>query len=119
MYLFIATIFIAELIIASALVSFIVRADKKVCEINNSVTVSKPILEENLKVFKKSVISLQNTVESFFTFIRKKREQFTMKIIVTLVMYASLIFFRGRFKKAAAVFQTLVLVKDYWDELTI
>ncbi len=119
MYLFIATIFIAELIIAGSLIIFIVKTDRKVRELNNRVIVFKPVLEGYLKAFKKAVYNLQNTFEAFFTFIKKKRQQFLTKVIIAVVMYASLIFFRGRFKKAAAVFQTLVLLKDYWDEFTI
>lgn len=119
MYLFIATIFIAELIIAATFIFMIVKADRKVRELDNRVIEFKPVLKDYLKGFKKAVINFQNNVESFFSFIRKKRNQFTSKIIITVVMYAFLIFFKGRFKKAAAVFQTLVLLKDYWDELTI
>lgn len=119
MYLFIATIFIAELIIAGSLIMFIVKTDRKVRELNNRVIIFKPVLKSYLKTFKKVVFNLQNTFLSFFSFLRKKRQQFITKVIIAVVMYASLIFFRGRFKKAAAVFQTLVLLKDYWDEFTI
>lgn len=119
MYLFIATIFIAELIIAGSLIIFLIKLDRKVREMNNRVIIFKPILKGHLKVFKKAVYNLQNTFESFFTFIKKKRQQFITKIIIAVVMYASLIFFRGKFKKTATVFQTLVLLKDYWDELAI
>lgn len=119
MYLFIATIFIAELIIASALIGWILKADKFARNFNSKVDSFKPVLKEHLKSFKDSVYNLQNTVETFFNFIKKKRDQFIKKIFITIVMYGSLIFFKGRFKKAAAVFQTLVLVKDLFDELTI
>lgn len=119
MYLFIATIFIAELIIALALVLVIVSADKKVCELNNKLTSFRPILEDGLKTLKEVVSNLQDSIETFFGFIRKKRQQFTMKIIIAIVMYGSLFFFKGKYKKAASIFQLIVLVKDYWDELTI
>lgn len=119
MYLFIATIFIAELIIAATLINFILKADRKVCELNNKVTELKPYIEDWLKSFKDVVYNLQNTVSSFFAFVKRKRDQFLTKLIISIVIYASLIFFKGRFKKAAAIFQTLVLLKDYWDEFTI
>ena len=119
MYLFIATIFIAELIIASALINLILKADKRVIQLNKDVLKIRPAVEDLLKAFKDAVYNLQNTVESFFTFVKKKRDQFLTKLVISIVMYASLIFFKGRFKKAAAVFQTLVLLKDYWDELAV
>lgn len=119
MYLFIATIFIAELIIAGSLIIFLIKLDRKVREMNNRVIIFKPVLKGYLKALKKAVYNFQNTFESFFKFLKKKRQQFITKVIIAIVMYASLIFLRGKFKKTAAVFQTLVLLKDYWDELMI
>ncbi len=117
MYLFIATIFIAELIIAAFVIILILTADVKVCELNNKVSDFIPVIETSLKSFHDAVVNLQNTYNSILKFIAKKRKQLIKKIVTAALIYMLLIFCKGRFKKSAMIFQTLVLVKDYIDEL--
>ena len=47
----------------------------------------------------------------------KKTWSVVLKVIIAVVMYASLFFFKGKYKKAGTFFQLAVLIKDYWDSL--
>lgn len=117
MYLFIAIIFIAELIIAFTVVYFTVKADKKVCALNKRVVECKPVIHKCLISVKDIVKNFQKTYDNCICVIKRKRQQVTMKIIIAAVMYMSLFFFKGKYKKAGTFFQIAVLIKDYWDSL--
>lgn len=119
MYLFIAIIFIAELIIAFTLISFTVKADRKVCALNKRVVECKPVIHKCLISVKDTVKNLQKTFDNCICIVRRKRQQFTMKIIIAAVMYISLFLFKGKYKKAGTFFRLAVLIKDYWDSLPV
>ena len=117
MYLFIAIIFIAELIIALTLIVFTVKADRKVCALNKKVVECKPVIHNCLLSAKDIVKNLQKTFDNCICIVKRKRQQLTMKVIIAVVMYASLFFFKGKYKKAGTFFQLAVLIKDCWDSL--
>lgn len=116
MYFFITIIFIAELIIAGALIFFIVKADNAVLNLNNQVQSFKPLLYKTLGELKGIVANFVSGVQNSCKFVKKKRRQYLSKVVMAMVTYAVLFFFKGRFKKAAVLFQSLVFLKDMWDE---
>jgi|GEM_PF-1222838 len=117
MYLFIATIFIAQLIIAGAVSAFIIKADKKVCIINDKVVKFMPALEVNLREAYDVVRNLKKTLYTILCIVDRKKQLFKLKLIKTFILYAVLICCKGRFKRAASVFNMLVLIKEYTDKM--
>ncbi len=117
MYLFIAIIFIAELIIASSLISNIVKADKYVCAIDKKVTQSHPKTEKALFCFRESVRCLKSCFEASTEFLKCKQRELKMRIIKTLIIYALLLVIKSKYKKLAKAAKFIVFAKDYWDAL--
>jgi len=117
MYLFIATIFIAQLIIAGTVLVFIIKADKKVCLINDEVIKFMPSLEINLREAYDIVRNLKKTLYSILCIIGRKKQIFKLKLIKTFILYAILICCKGKFKRSASVFNMLVLIKEYIDKI--
>jgi len=117
MSLFIAIIFIAELIIVWTVVSNIIKADKYVCALNKKVTQCRPKIETGLSCFKDCVRCLRSTIESAQNFIECKKKEIRSRIIKALIVYALLIVMKTKFKKAAAACKFLVKAKDLWGAL--
>ena len=84
MYLFIAIIFIAELIIVFHIISAIVRADKYVCRLNERVKECHPQIEQCIFSIKDCVSCAKSCVEAAVNFIKCKRQEFVNRIIKTL-----------------------------------
>jgi hypothetical protein len=115
MHTLIAIVFIAELIICAALVGFIVRADRRVCALNNALVTAMPGIETALREAYNTVHNLKYTLHSLICLIRKKRRQYAIKVFKTFVLYFILIFCKGKYKRAAAFFQLAILAFDYID----
>ncbi len=84
MTLFIATIFIAELIIAFALISLILKADAKVLALNSQIIEFTPCLEEIFCNFR-AALQRNRTVITVFCRALKYRRRFNLikSIILT------------------------------------
>ena len=117
MYLFIATIFIAEIIIAATLINYIVKADKLVQKCSIQVMQTRPCFEKMLKDFGLCVSNLGEYYNCMISLIKKKRRQFQITLLKNIVMYLSLFLLKGRYKRAAAFLQFAVLFYDYWVKI--
>ena len=85
MYLFIAIIFIAELIIACTLINFIVKADKKVCRYNACIEAFNPLAQTCLQYSRCLVSTFNRSFDSFFVFIKKKQEPNRVYVTLSLI----------------------------------
>ncbi len=117
MFLFIATIFIAELIIAVTLILYIVRADRAVLKLNEQVEEYKPQIKAALEGIKEGIREINDKQEIVVEYLRKKRDQWLFKMLQTVLIYLLLFLFRGKCKKAASICQGLLLAKDVWDSI--
>ncbi len=118
MYLFIAIIFIAELIIVFHIISAIVRADKYVCRLNERVKECHPQIEQCIFCIKDCVSCAKSCVEAAINFIKCKRQEFVNRIIKTLLVYVILLLIEKRFKKISPAVKYIVFAKDYWDSIS-
>jgi len=91
MYLLIAIVFIAELIITCSIISLLRRADRAVLGLNAQVISSRSSIEKIMADFKCAVKTIVNGIDYFAAYVRKKREEYILKIIKTILVY-SLIF---------------------------
>lgn len=117
MYLFIAIIFTAELIIAWTLVSNIRKADKYVCALSDKIIQNHVQTEKALFCFRDSVKCIKECFEASTEFLKCKQHEFKMKIIKTLLIYALLLIIKTKYKRLAKAAKFIVFAKDYWDAL--
>lgn len=112
MYMFIAIVFIAELIIALNLIMLIVKADKKVREINDCVTVFNPLAETFMQYVRCLVKSFNSSFTDVIEFFKKKKEQVIFKTVVMIAIYALLIVFKLKTHKASKIYRLISVIRD-------
>ncbi len=99
MYLLITIVFIAELIIAITIVRFLWETDKKVRKINKRVTEIRPEILEGLKKFRQNIHILEKWVNCVIKFVERKKEEYTVRIIKTILIYALIFLLEIQFRK--------------------
>ncbi len=117
MYLFIAIIFIAELIIAGNIINGILRAARKIRALNSRVKELKPEIHNAIVQTRECVSCLQTGVNAAITFVKRKHQEVMRRITRTILIYLMLILIKNKYKKLATICQYAVLAKDYWDGL--
>ena len=115
MFLLIAIIFIAEMIIALTLINYIVKADKVVIKLKLDVSSLTPQIQAGLACIKEGVHLLKEKQLWLFDYLEKKRNQYIMNAIKTVLMYLLLFLLKGKSKKAASICNGIILVKELWD----
>ena len=115
MFLFIATIFIAELIIVWTLISHIVKADRAVKKMQKDVIALKLQLSKALVGLRSSIHLAKEKKDVFIEVINKKSNRYIASILVSSALYLTLFFFRRKSKKVAQVVQGLLVAKELWD----
>lgn len=118
MFLFIATIFIAELIITLTLIAYIVKADKAVKMLQKDVISLKPQIKTALLQFRQGVSGIKEKQELLFELVERKRNQYLINIVKAVLIYLLLFIIKGRCKKAASICNAILLVKDVWDSVS-
>lgn len=117
MYVFIAIIFIAELIITFSIINWILKFDKKMLafgkELNKNLGTTTLLLKQATNLLR----TTQNIIERSTGFLSRKKREFIAKIINLVIIYLFLFVFKVKFKKAAAVLQYFLIVKDLWASI--
>ena len=119
MYILILIVFIAELIIAFSLINLIVKADKKVCELNSYVEAFNPLAETFLQYFRCLVSNFHNSFEKIFNIIKKKQKHMLSKTLIIIAVYGILLLFKIKPKKAAKIYRLAGAIQDIVLELAI
>lgn len=119
MYILILIVFIAELIIAFTLINLIVKADKKVCELNSYVEAFNPLAETFLQYVRCLVSNFHKSFEKIFTVIKKKQEHILSKTLIIITIYGILILFKIKPKKASKIYRLAGAIQDIMLELAI
>ena len=119
MYLFIATIFIAELIIAAALISLFVNCDKQALKYSAQIVSANTAIKSTIVEVREILISAQNIMDRAVDYIHNKKKEFRSKLINLALIYVILILFKTKYKRAATIFQYLLLAKDFWNSIPV
>lgn len=117
MFLFIAIIFIAELIITVTLILLIIKADRAVVELHRQAVALKPQIKAVLEGVKAGIKEVNEKQEIVINYLRKKRNQWLVNMAKTIIVYLLLFLFKGKCKNAASICQGLLLAKDVWDSI--
>jgi len=116
MVLFITTVFIAELIIAGALLNFIIKADRQVLAANQAIVDFRPTLETGLREAYNIVRNLKQTLHYIFCLIERKKKQYIFKIVSAVCLYCVLFFWKGKYRKIAAFLQLAMLLNGFVEK---
>lgn len=119
MYILILIVFIAELIIAFTLINLIVKADKKVCELNNYVEAFNPLVETFLQYARCLVSNFHKSFEKIFVLVRKKQEQIIFKTLIIFAVYGVLLLFRIKPERASKIYRIAGAIQDIVLELAV
>ncbi len=117
MYLFIAIIFIAELIVAGFILYWIIKADKYVKSLDIKVAKFSPKLIESIQNTRYAVCSIQTAIDKILAFIKRKKIEFWRRVVNLIVIYLILNILKTKFKKAATYCEYAVFLKDCWDSI--
>jgi hypothetical protein len=112
MILFIIIVFIAELIVAGALLNLIIKTDRRVLAANQAVIDFRPAFEVGLRETYNVVRNLKQMLHYLFCLVEKKKKQYIFKLVSTVCLYVFPFFWKGRYKKLAAFLQFAVLISD-------
>ena len=113
MYLFIAIIFTAELIIALTIISWIIKADKKIKTYNKKLMKIRPCFEKIINDVSFCITGFGEYYNCVINSLKKRQRQFYINMIKNTAMYLALFTLKGKYKKAAAFLQFAILFHDY------
>ena len=119
MYLLFSIVFIAELIIASALIYWIVKIDHIAKNYTKQWIVTEQESIKLIQDFRSILKSAQKTMDKTIDFVKKKKREFKRKLINLDIIYAILIVFKLRFRRAALLLQYIILAQDVWKSIPI
>ena len=113
---FITTFFIAELIIALAVISKIRQFNSCVNNWNASISVNKNRIGVAMTDFRMGLEGFSRTILKIKELIRKKRQDYLIKIIKTILIYGSFFTLKGKYKKTLLACQFIKEVYDGFQE---
>ena len=114
MYLFIAIILIAELIIATNVICLINKVDKKVLALDEKLCLSRAEICSGLKAFKDGVEKFVVGVHSLVEFGKRQRQKYMITMVQNILIYLLLFTLRGKRKKYAPAIRMAIALKDCW-----
>ena len=119
MYIFIAIVFIAELIIACTLINFIVKIDRQVRCYNCCVSALNPLLETGMKYVRALISNFKNSFENLIVFVNKKQEQILYKTIAIVAIYSMLLLFKIKRVNVSKIYKLADTIQDIVLELAV
>ncbi len=119
MYLFIAIIFIAELIIACTIINFIVKADRQVRRYNACIEAFNPLAETCLQYTRCLVSVFNESFQNFIVLVKKKQEQLIYKTVIIIAIYSILFLFKIKSDKARKIYGLIGAIRDLAFEFAV
>lgn len=114
MYLFIAIILIAELIIATNIICLITRIDKKVLALDEQLCNSRPQICKSLTAFKDGVATFVLGVHNLVEFAKRQRQKYLITTVQNILIYLLFFMLRGKKKKYASAMRMAMALRDCW-----
>lgn len=105
--IFFITFFIAELIIAGAVIVKICDFDKRVKALDNLITVNKYKVFLAIKDFKWSLVEVMGNLKRAKNLIKQKKEEYFLRMLKTALVYLSILMLKGKYKKGVLAYQVL------------
>lgn len=112
MYTLIAIIFIAELIITYTVISLIMKADKKICDLNSCVKELIPLTDTFMRYACLQVAAVTNRINNLIELIKKQKQKAVNKLILFIAINSLLIFFRIKKIKTKKIMRLILAMVD-------
>lgn len=113
---FISLVLIAEIIITYQIVSFIMKIDKQVCELNERVTLLTPVIEEKFTAIRIALNKILLKLNKFEQKLRSKKEEYKFIILKNVVTIALFLVLNTNFKKILSAIDLAFAFKDFIKE---
>lgn len=101
----ITIVFVAELIIASAIILNIYKLDTKVLAFSVAVEKYRLNVKNDLRYFRFIMRVTRNRMKKIKIAVKHKQEEYTLKVLKTMLIYISLFTLKGKYKKVLLGYQ--------------
>lgn len=103
--IFIAIVFIAELIIALTIIVNIYKLDFQVVALNNSIWAYKSRAKNDFRCFKIALKLVNNKIIKLRAIVKRKNQEYLLKVLKTTLIYGSLFALKGKYRKIILGYQ--------------
>lgn len=115
--LFFATFFIAELIIALAIINKLHKTDKCIIALNETVCANKEEIRSAFEDIRMMVGAFNEHFKRFKELIKQKRHEYLYTILKTIVAYSGIFLLKGKYKKAVLAYQLATEIYESFIEV--
>ncbi|MBO6181634.1 hypothetical protein J6O86_08115 [bacterium] len=112
---FIAIVLIAEIVITFHIISFILKIDKKVCELNEQIVTLTPTIEDTLTSARISLNKVLLALNKFEQKLQSKTEEFKFNILKSVITTALYLLLNTSGKKVLSTIELAFSLKDVMD----
>ena len=109
--LFFTIIFLAELIIASWIITQITKARRFVCEVNQQVTDIQPLIKENIDIAHEKLSKTLASLEAFMKFLAEKQGELGTLMNRNIFSTAVAVVLKLPFKEILSLLEVIIKVK--------
>ncbi len=113
---FIAIVLIAEIVITFHIISFILKIDKKVCELNEEIVALTPTIEDTLTSARISLNKVLLALNKFEQKLQSKTEEFKFNILKSVITTALYLLLNTSGKKVLSTIELAFSLKDVMDK---
>ncbi|MBR1618342.1 hypothetical protein IJ674_00440 [bacterium] len=113
---FIAIVLIAEIVITFHIISFILKIDKKVCELNEQIVALTPTIEDTLTSARISLNKVLLALNKFEQKLQSKTEEFKFNILKSVITTALYLLLNTSGKKVLSTIELAFSLKDVMDK---
>lgn len=113
MYLFVAIILIAELIIATAIILGILKLDKTIKELSGKIEAIQPQIKESISNIRAGAEIAFKKAKEFSEFVKIQQERYVINVLKNILVFFLLILSKGKNKKFLSVVELAMSIGDF------
>ena len=113
---FIAIVLIAEIVITFHIISFILKIDKKVCELNEQIVALTTTIEDTLTSARISLNKVLLALNKFEQKLQSKTEEFKFNILKSVITTVLYLLLNTNGKKVLSTIELAFSLKDIMDK---
>lgn len=109
---FIVLVLISEVIVTAHIVAFILKIDRKVCDLNEQIIKLTPVIEKELTSVRISLNKILLSLNKFEQKLQSKTEEFKFNILKSVVTTALYLILNTNGKKVLSIIELAFSLKD-------
>jgi len=103
--IFFATFFLAELIVVIAVISKIYQFNRYVNKYNSMILEHREKVRVDLSNLRLFLVDFSTCLIRIKELIQEKRQEYSLKVLKTAIIYGSIFFLKGKYKKTVLAYQ--------------